>query len=137
MLSQTWGCDYFIKIVISFSLCKYPRKGIVGSYGSSIFNFFKLKYSQYIYIYESGVQYCDSQFLKVIFTFIVIIKHWLYFLHWKRKWQPTSVFLPGESQGWRSLVGCRTRLKQLSSSRSSSSISCVVEYILVMYLFYT
>ena len=23
------------------------------------------------------------------------------------KWQPTPVFLPGESQGWRSLVGCR------------------------------
>ena len=23
------------------------------------------------------------------------------------KWQPTSVFLPGESQGQRSLVGCR------------------------------
>ena len=28
------------------------------------------------------------------------------FLHWRRKWQPTPVFLPGESQGWRSLVGC-------------------------------
>ena len=25
----------------------------------------------------------------------------------RRKWQPTPVFLPGESQGWRSLVGCR------------------------------
>ena len=23
-----------------------------------------------------------------------------------RKWQPTPVFLPGESQGWGSLVGC-------------------------------
>ena len=45
------------------------------------------------------------------------------FLHWRRKWQPTPLLLPGESQGWRSLVGCvygvaqsRTRLKQLSSS---------------------
>ena len=28
------------------------------------------------------------------------------FLHWWRKWQPTPVFLPGESQGWGSLVGC-------------------------------
>ena len=26
---------------------------------------------------------------------------------WRRKWQPTPVFLPGESQGWGSLVGCR------------------------------
>ena len=25
---------------------------------------------------------------------------------WRRKWQPTPVFLPGESQGRRSLVGC-------------------------------
>ena len=47
------------------------------------------------------------------------------FIHWKRKWQPIPVFLPGESQGWRSLVGCcllgqqsRTRLMWLSSSSS-------------------
>ena len=29
------------------------------------------------------------------------------FMHWRRKWQPTPVFLPGKSQGWWSLVGCR------------------------------
>ena len=29
------------------------------------------------------------------------------FMHWRRKWQPTPVFLPGESQGRQSLVGCR------------------------------
>ena len=29
------------------------------------------------------------------------------FMHWRRKWQPTPVFLPGESQGWGRLVGCR------------------------------
>ena len=28
------------------------------------------------------------------------------FMHWRRTWQPTPVFLPGESQGQRSLVGC-------------------------------
>ena len=28
------------------------------------------------------------------------------FMHWRRKWQPTPVFLPGESQGWGSLVSC-------------------------------
>ena len=28
------------------------------------------------------------------------------FMHWRRKWQPTPVFLPGESQGWQSLVSC-------------------------------
>ena len=47
-------------------------------------------------------------------------------MHWRRKWQPIQVFLPGESQGWGSLMGCchgvaqsRTRLKRLSSSSSS------------------
>ena len=33
--------------------------------------------------------------------------HFFIFMHWKRKWQPTAVFLPGESQGQESLVGCR------------------------------
>ena len=28
------------------------------------------------------------------------------FMHWRRKWQPTPVLLPGVSQGLRSLVGC-------------------------------
>ena len=28
------------------------------------------------------------------------------FTRWRRKWQPTPVFLPGESQGRGSLVGC-------------------------------
>ena len=44
------------------------------------------------------------------------------FMHWRRKRQPTAVFLPAKCQGQRSLMGCRlwgqTRLKQLSSSRS-------------------
>ena len=47
--------------------------------------------------------------------------------HWRRKWQPTPVFLPGESQGrWAAVYGVaqsRTRLKRLSSS--SSRIICV------------
>ena len=30
------------------------------------------------------------------------------FMHWRRKWQPTPVFLPGESQGLWSLLGCRS-----------------------------
>ena len=28
------------------------------------------------------------------------------FMHWRRKWQPTPVFLPGESQGPGSLAAC-------------------------------
>ena len=35
------------------------------------------------------------------FTFIFT------FMNWRRIWKPTPVFLPGESQGRGSLVGCR------------------------------
>ena len=35
------------------------------------------------------------------------MKCYLVELNWRRKWQPTPVFLPGESQGRRGLVGCR------------------------------
>ena len=51
------------------------------------------------------------------------------FMHWRRKWQPTPVFLPGESQGWGSqgtavygVAQSWTQLKRLSSPSSSSSI---------------
>ena len=51
------------------------------------------------------------------------------FTHWRRKWQPTPVFLPGESQGRGSLGGCclwgrpkSDTTKQLSSSSSSSPV---------------
>ena len=41
----------------------------------------------------------------------VMQETWVQFLGrevlWGRKWQPTPVFLPGESQGWGRLVGCR------------------------------
>ena len=30
---------------------------------------------------------------------------WVGKIPWKRKWQPTPVFLPGKSHGWRSLAG--------------------------------
>jgi len=35
------------------------------------------------------------------------VRHYFTFMHWRQKWQPTPVFLPGESQGRGSLVGCR------------------------------
>ena len=62
-------------------------------------------------------------FYGVAFTLYVVCV-----LPWRRKWQPTPVFLPGELQGQGSLVGCRhgvaqsrAQLKRLSSSSSSSS----------------
>ena len=55
---------------------------------------------------------------------------------WRRKWQPSPVFLPGESHGQRRLMGytvhsitkSRTRLKQLSMhthTHSSGILACM------------
>ena len=54
-------------------------------------------------------------------------------MHWRRKWQPTPVFLPGESQGQGSLVGCclwgpteSDTTERLSSSSSTlMSVTCL------------
>ena len=53
------------------------------------------------------------------------------FMHWRRKWQPIPVFLPGGSQGrgslvWAAIFGVaqsRTRLKRLSGSTLSEFLS--------------
>ena len=52
------------------------------------------------------------------------------FMHWRRKWQPTPVFLPGESQGRGSLVAAIygvtqswTRLKWLSINKITQNLS--------------
>ena len=69
------------------------------------------------------------------------------FMHWRRKRQPTPVFLPGESQGWGSLVGChlrgRTELdttevtqqqqQQQQSTAAHSYNSLVEAYLFVLY----
>ena len=52
------------------------------------------------------------------------------FMHWRRKWQPTPVFLPGESQGRRSLVGCHlwgcTESDMTEAISSSNSLEGLV-----------
>ena len=55
------------------------------------------------------------------------------FMHWRRKWQPTPAFLPGESQGrgawWAAVYGIaqsRIRLKRLSSSSSRHNIPMII-----------
>ena len=36
----------------------------------------------------------------------VMFDPWVGRIPWRRTWQPDPVFLPGESYGWSSLVGC-------------------------------
>ena len=53
------------------------------------------------------------------------------FMHWRRKPQPTSVFLPGKSQGWRKLLGCspwgRSELDTTERLHFHFSLSCTGE----------
>ena len=63
------------------------------------------------------------------------------FLHWRRKWQPTPVFLPGESQGrgawWAAVYGVtqsQTQLKRLSIISSRHSL--LLNNICMISLFY-
>ena len=59
---------------------------------------------------------------------------WLFtFMHWRRNWQPTPVFLPGEFQGWEAwlaavygVVQSRTRLKLHSSSSRHKTMSMIM-----------
>ena len=63
------------------------------------------------------------------------------FMHWRRKWQPTPVFMPGESQGQRSLWAAvcgvtksQTWLKWLSSSSSVLIINFFFFVLQTLYL---
>ena len=66
------------------------------------------------------------------------------FMHWRRKWQPTPVFLPGESQiggtWWTAVCGVaqsRTRLKWLSSSsRHSLAVAMKLQFLFCLYKTY-
>ena len=53
------------------------------------------------------------------------------FMRWRRKWQPTPVFLPGKPHGWRSLVGCSPWSRKESDTTERLhfhfSVSCIGE----------
>ena len=50
------------------------------------------------------------------------------FLHWRRKWQPTPVFLPGESQGRGSLVSCHLWGHTESDTTEVTQHCCYCEF---------
>ena len=55
------------------------------------------------------------------------------FVHWRRKWQPTPVFLPGESQGRRSLVGCRLWGRRVRHDWSDLAAAAFVDTIVFFF----
>ena len=59
------------------------------------------------------------------------------FMHWSRKWQPTPVFLPGESQGQGSLVACclwgRTELDSTEGTQQQQQQQHTIKMIITWY----
>ena len=57
---------------------------------------------------SNSVCHSHAELLEPLFPHLseswTLTKVW--WVHWRRKWQPTPVLLPGESQGRWGLVGC-------------------------------
>ena len=57
------------------------------------------------------------------------------FTHWRRKWQPTPVFLPGESQGQGSLVGCPLWGRRVGHNWSDLAVAAAVKHMKILRIF--
>ena len=66
------------------------------------------------------------------------------FMHWRKKWQPTPVFMPGESQRWGSgawwaavygVTQSRTWMKWLSSSMNHYNCKCEFLFHIIFFMF--
>ena len=92
------GCHFLLQgifLIQGLNLCLLSSPALAGKFFTTAplpgnLYFIQLKiYSCNKYLHNSGT-------LLSLFTF----------MRWRRKWQPTPVFLPGEFQGRGSLVGC-------------------------------
>ena len=114
------------RIYVSFSILfssgyNMPRSGIPESYGGFIPNFLRNLHT--VFSEKAMATHSSNSSLENPRTeepgrlqsmWSLGVRHdWatslslFTFMHWRRKWQTTPVFLPGESQGQGSLVGCR------------------------------
>ena len=130
------GCFHVLAVVnsaavyngihVSFSILfssgyNMPRSGIPESYGGFIPNFLRNLHT--VFSEKAMATHSSNSSLENPRTeepgrlqsmWSLGVRHdWatslslFTFMHWRRKWQTTPVFLPGESQGQGSLVGCR------------------------------
>ena len=107
-----WPASIKLKLVLSVTL----RQKAMAPHSSTLA--WKIPWTEK----PDGLQSMGS--LKVRHDWATLLSLFT-FMYWRRKWQPTPVFLPGESQGrgawWAAIYGVAqswTQLKQLSSSHS-------------------
>ena len=88
----------FYQILLIIKLCQLSLEKAMATHSSSLA--WKIPWAEE----PSGLQSMGSWISRTrLSNFLSLFT----FMHWRRKWQPAPVFLPGESQGWGSLVGCR------------------------------
>ena len=70
--------------------------------------------------WEVGGWFCEIQahYIYCALYFYFVAVSW--YSPWRRKWQPTPVFLPGKSHGWRSLAGYSPRGLRVGHSWATS-----------------
>ena len=96
---------------------------LIGLFVFLILNFMSCLYIQRLILCQLlHLQLCSEGCIFTLFIVSFVVQKLLNFItchffifvvisinlggeSWRRKWQPTPVFLPGESQGWGSLVG--------------------------------
>ena len=101
------GCFHFLETWHAISICCRLTMYIYGLIHTYIqFYIIVLEFKRKIHFMLSFMQSMGS--LRVRHDWATLLSLFT-FMHWRRKWQPTPVFLPGESQGRGSLVGCHVR----------------------------
>ena len=88
-----------------------------------------VKFSYYYWIIANFFPYVCLYLLHIFrCSYFRCFDHWVGTIPWRRKWQPTPVFLPGKSHGQRDLVGyCHGVTKSwawLSDQTTIATILC-------------
>jgi len=90
-----------LQLLNSCSLCFYEEKAL-ATHSSTLA--WKIPWME------------DSSRLQSMVSLRVVPLSLFPFMHWRRKWEPTPVFLPGESQGWGAWWAAVSGVAQSSSS---------------------
>ena len=130
MLLWTLGCMYLLKLVFLFGFFTffpntYPAVGLLGY--MVVPRRRQWHPTQYSCL-KNPMDWGAMGSLRVGHNWATSLSLFT-FMHWRRKWQPTPVFLPENPRDggawWAAVSGVaqsQTRLKQLSSSSSSSMV---------------
>ena len=82
---------------------------------------------------KSMTNWRETQFIGIGLHEQILLYISSHYLKWRKKWQPTAVFLPGESQGQRSLVGCRLCSHRVRNDWSDLAAAYILFNILFHY----